>query len=254
MKTCPFCKNEIDSNAAQCPICKMTLIEKTQVARPAPKQTYTPPKPKSSSEQTYTYRTVPKKNFTSANQSKALKAGSSLATLAILGLIIFLTHHSNPLPPPAPISTNTQPVTTLPVPHAPYYSLPNGTVLFSDTSDGLGTLSISNGSGSDAVVKLITNGGSKVYEVYIQVGDNYTIRHISDGVYRLAFEFGSNWDTTQKTFLVDRSAESFDDTFNFETSDLTSSIQYTTFNVTLNPVADGNATTSTLDPSEFDKY
>ena len=58
MKKCPFCKKEIDSNAIKCPICKMVLIEKIPSIKTYSSHTYTPPPPKSSKENTYTYTTV----------------------------------------------------------------------------------------------------------------------------------------------------------------------------------------------------
>ena len=61
---------------------------------------------------------------------------------------------------------------------------------------------------------------------------------------------GSNWDTVNNKFLTNPSGEAFDDNFNFETS----ADQYTRYTLTLNPVVGGTATTSSIDPSEFDKY
>ncbi|MES2953026.1 MAG: hypothetical protein V4674_00500 [Patescibacteria group bacterium] len=176
----------------------------------------------------------------------------SLVLTAVLNAGSFSHSSPNPLPPPVttPAVTADAPVGGLLKGKA--RTLANGTVLFSSPSSfgGAGTLTISNGSGSNAVVKLITSGGRKVYSVYIRSGSNFTIEDINDGVYRLLFMFGSDWDADQQKFLVDARAEAFDDTFDFQTTDT----KYRTFEVTLNPVAGGDATTSTLDPSEFEKY
>ncbi len=282
MKKCPFCKNEIKITAEQCPICKRTLIEKVSYSKTSSERTYTPPPPKSSAEKARTYYESPKSSYSSNNKFKMPKINGwviSIVGSILLSMVLSGVHgSSNPLPTPVPETTNTdlqpidinkvpqkitadfKPMKLIPLPHAPYYSLPNGTVLFSDESylNGSGILTISNGSGSDALVKLITNSGNKVYHVYVRSNNSYSIQNISDGTYRLAFEFGSNWDTEQEKFLVDPNAESFDDTFIFTTTVSENGNytdrEYTRFKITLNPVINGKATTSPLDPSEFDKY
>ena len=288
MKKCPFCKNEIESNVTDCPICKMILVEKVDTARPKTNQTYTPPPPKQPKEQTHTYNT----NYTTPSPSKKrfqfpkINIGKSLLYFIIGSVVLtaILNYHSssNPLPNPSssPDSNGTQNSSTgssllpiqpdptiaqIPVPEiknippiqttpdVPYYSLPNGTVLYASPSlNGLGILTITNGTSLDATVKLITSGvgGQKVYWVYIRANNSYSIKNINDGIYRVLFSSGSNWDVGQRKFLVNPSAEFFDDNFDFETSD-TQSTRYT---LTLNPVVGGTATTSTIDPSEFDKY
>jgi len=278
MKNCPFCRKEIEANAEQCKFCKMVLVEKIPSRPTSSNNSYTPPKEEATKQKTYTY-TPPKKSTTSKirfgipNTSKGWIisiAGSILLTLA-------LNHNfsaSNPLPDPVPDTTISNPLpapvlTTeatpnpfadilqkktlapIAVPKIKYYSLPNGTVLFSDSSlNGPGILKISNGSDSDAVVKLITDGGKKIYSVYVRKNDNYSITHINDGIYRLLFSFGSNWDSDQNKFLVNPSAQAFDDTFDFQQTDS----QYNEYEITLNPVAGGTATTNPIDPSVFDKY
>ena len=138
MKKCPFCKSEIEASSAQCPICKRTLIEQVPSA---PKRTYTPPPPpKESAEKAHTYYTPPKKAPPIRTPFKMPKGSGWI--ISVLGTIILSVafsggghSSSNPLPPPVPAPTvDLQPIEKIPVPHAPYKSLPNGTVLYSSPS------------------------------------------------------------------------------------------------------------------------
>lgn len=294
MKNCPFCKKEIEANAEQCKFCKMVLIEKIPTKKTFSGNSYTPPKEEATKQKTYTY-TPPKKSSTSKIRFGIPNSSQgwiiSIALSILLSLVLnhnysapnplpspavdtTASENSNPLPPPV-LTTNTvatpNPFTAIlqdkaptpnPISKAEYYSLPNGTVLFSDPSlNGPGILKILNGSGSDAIVKLIPSSGSNVksvFTVYVRAGNNYSIKKINDGTYRLAFKFGSNWDSNQNKFLVNPSAEAFNDTFDFSTyttddGDYTDT-HYSTYEITLNPVAGGTATTNPIDPSVFDKY
>lgn len=158
---------------------------------------------------------------------------------------------SSSLPPPV-VLTNPMPnqSATLPIP-TNAVSLPTGTVLKRLPShlQGEGTLEIDNGTNQDAVAKLIT-GGTSVYTVYIKANSNYTIKNISDGIYWLAFTQGTDWDSSTKKFTRNNSFSSFQDTFDFETS----STQYTTYSITLNPVVGGTARTDTVNGDQFSAY
>ena len=222
-------KISIEKSEEQCPVCKMVLVEKgLSHHKHSSEQTHTSSSKAKSEEKSYKYYTPPPKYSSPKKEFQMPKnSGWIISIVGSIALsVLFSGYHSSSNPLPAPVSysdplpataQDLKPMPTIPVPHAPYYSLPNGTVIFSSPSslNGNGILTISNGSGSDAVVKLITNGGKKIYTVYIRAND---------------------------------------DTFNFETIDEGDSIQYSRFTITLNPVIDGKATTSTLDPSAFDKY
>ena len=158
---------------------------------------------------------------------------------------------STPLPPPD-TTAQTQADTTVTQPDlTPGNSLPTGTVIkrVSKYLQGDGELKISNGTSYDAEAKLIRDGTS-VLTVYIKAGDDYTMENISDGTYWLAFAQGTDWNNTTLKFNRNAQASSFDDTFDFVTTDT----QYTSFEVTLNPVAGGTAQSSDVDPTQFDQY
>jgi hypothetical protein len=260
MKKCPFCKKEIESSATECPICKMVLVEKIPSVKAYSNYSNTTPPPKEPKQKAHTsYYTPPPKSSTPGKQFQMPKgSGWVISIIGSIALTAILNYHGAPNPLPAPIATTFEDNNILPstpvsvAPKTPYRYLPNGTVLFKSPSSfgGPGILSISNGSGSDAVIKLITSGGKKVYSVYIRANNSYSIKNIDDGVYRLLFVFGSDWDSGQKKFLVNPSAEAFDDTFDFETVDN----QYVEYSITLNPVTGGKATTNPVDLNIFDKY
>ncbi|HTX87151.1 MAG TPA: hypothetical protein VMC41_03775 [Candidatus Nanoarchaeia archaeon] len=177
--------------------------------------------------------------------------------ILIGGIIVFAmfsgSDNSQPLPPPSSSSQSATADATAAqsVPSTPAVSLDNGTILKQRSYyvQGDGTLEIDNGTGSDAVAKLIADGTS-VFTVYIKAGSNYTIKNITDGTYWLAFALGSDWDSTTNTFNQSAGYSSFADTFDFTTSNT----QYTTFTVTLNPVEGGTAQTNNVDPQQFSAY
>ena len=262
MKKCPFCKKEITLNATECPICKMVLVEKIPSNKTYSSHTDTPPKESKQKAHTSYYTQPPKYSTPKKQFQMPQGSGWIISIVGSIALTAILNYHGAPNPLPAPVPTITAEDTNIlpsPVsvaPKTPYRYLASGTVLFKSLSsfDGSGILTISNGSGSDAVIKLITNGGKKVYSVYIRANNSYSIKNIDDGIYRLLFSFGSDWDSGQKKFIVNPSAQAFDDTFNFQTTRDQSGIEYDDISITLNPVAGGNAIANPIDPSTFDKY
>lgn len=261
MKKCPFCKKEITLNATECPICKMVLVEKIPSNKTYSSNTYTPPKEPKQKAHTSYYTPPPKSSAPEKQFQMPKGSGWIISIVGSIVLTAILNYHGAPNPLPAPIAITAEDTSTppppLPVtPKTPYRYLASGTVLFKSPSsfDGSGILTISNGSGSDAVIKLITNGGEKVYSVYIRANNSYSIKNIDDGIYRLLFSFGSDWDSGQKKFIVNPSAQAFDDTFNFQTTRDQSGIEYDNISITLNPVVGGNAIANPIDPSVFDKY
>ena len=78
-------------------------------------------------------------------------------------------------------------------------------------------------------------------------GTSYTVKEIKDGVYVLFFSYGTDWDDGLKKFVGKTTYERFEETLDF----VTTSIQYTTYSVTLNPVIGGTADTEYLNEDEF---
>lgn len=142
-----------------------------------------------------------------------------------------------------------------------YISLDNGTILSRNSFvlDGYGILKISNGTNHDAIAKLINSNSNKsIIVVYIKAKSVYTIKDIADGNYKLAFNLGNNWDEVNKKFISNNSYDIFEDSFYYKTTVYQDSqyehTRYTTFEVTLNPVIDGEAKTNEIDPNTFNNF
>lgn len=118
-------------------------------------------------------------------------------------------------------------------------------------NNGMGKLSVSNGTTSDAVVflayTLLDEIGGASHVIYLRPGQSYSISGIMDGFYTVFFTTGSEWDGEK--FTVNPSFQRFDQAISFSTYDNT----YSSWKLTLNPVVGGNTTTSPVDPEQFPK-
>ena len=250
-KICPFCKKEIGFDYEECPNCKHLLIEKIPSSDQPVHET-----------QKFNHhvrlgfpRKIRKFFVERINYSKLLKY-----SVILLGIIFVVWIFSGdeplynsggtkaPLPPPVKqISDDSVEFT----PPTPAVSLPNGTILKKNSVylRGDGELQIKNGTGLDAVAKLI-HGGTSVLTVYIKANSTYTMLDISDGIYWLAFAQGLDWDSVTQKFRRNTQYSVFEDTFDFTTT----YSQYTIFEVTLNPVIGGTAETNDIPGSQFDQY
>ena len=136
----------------------------------------------------------------------------------------------------------------------------SGAIINSGSSrSGLGSLSISNGTDNDAIVKLIDVSTDTSYrEVYIHAYSTATISSIAVGDYRLLFSLGKGYAPSLNRFTQSPSYSKFDSLINFsETKEVignTIRTNYDSYRLTLNRVVGGNAKTSMVDPSEFEKY
>lgn len=137
----------------------------------------------------------------------------------------------------------------------------NGQFLFKNYNylNGLGSLQISNGTGNDAVAKLVNVAtGKSIATVYVNANSNYVLKNISDGSYKLVFSLGRDWDTINRRFIRNLSYSAFDESFDFRTYDTSEDnyidTHYSTYRVTLNPVISGTAKTSDINLNEFNKF
>jgi len=138
---------------------------------------------------------------------------------------------------------------------APAISLANGTTLKKSRGYfvGDGKLEIKNGTSLDAVAKLI-HGGTSVLTVFIKANSTYTMIGIPDGIYWLAFAQGTDWNSATQKFNRSAQYSSFDETFDFTTTEDAEYYHYSSYEVTLNPVVGGTAQTSSVNPGQFDAY
>ncbi len=118
---------------------------------------------------------------------------------------------------------------------------------------GLGTLNISNGTSSDAIAKLVNLSTGKSYrEIYVRANSSTTLTRVAPGTYELLFSMGRDYAPSIRKFLSNAEYSKFDETFHFQETRDAYGINYKTYEVTLNTVAYGTATTSKIDESSFD--
>lgn len=123
-----------------------------------------------------------------------------------------------------------------------------GTVVAGRTHGGEGWLTITNGGDKDATVGLVPdNGNTPVVSVYVDHGATYTLKGITDGTYQVFMTSGSDWDANARLFARDCDFQRFDDTLNYTTN----SSSATTYEITVTPVINGNASASSVDPNSF---
>jgi hypothetical protein len=120
------------------------------------------------------------------------------------------------------------------------------------TSDGHGELTIRNGNSLDAAV-IIENSAPDGNDrlVYVRAGLETTIMSIPPGQHRLKFQIGSDWDKQAEHFGCVSATAIFDRTASYEERETAKGIEYSTVQVTLHKVVDGNAYTTPIDPAAF---
>jgi DnaJ-like protein len=133
---------------------------------------------------------------------------------------------------------------------------PNGFIYKNLLRAGYGTLRIQNGTAYHAVVKLVnTQMGRSVFTVFIGAGEEFTIRNIPDGSYKLAFASGRRWNWLADGFNERKGSSVFHDDILFDTSYEREvggiRTYYHEFEVTLQPVVNGNARAEALAPDVF---
>ena len=164
---------------------------------------------------------------------------------------------STPAKPAAQVEPTGKPLPST-KDHEPV-SLPNGTVLFHIKSHKRPCkLTVDNGTRQDAVVKMVSVDTHRTYrKVYISHNNQVVVPGVKLGAYELKFELGRDWDG--KHFRDDKSFSKFDDAFAFtetrsqEEFGRGSIIYDRTWRVTLNPVPEGKAHTSSISEHEFDE-
>ncbi|WP_052672516.1 hypothetical protein [Aliterella atlantica] len=120
---------------------------------------------------------------------------------------------------------------------------------------GGGSLKVSNGTSSDAYVKLVEPRSSTlVGSLYVKANSASTLDQIPDGTYQVLFVLGEGWNPNAQSFKKNKRFAKFDKLLNFTTTQLSNEIRYRAFRITLNPVVSGNTTTSRVNEREFDRY
>jgi hypothetical protein len=123
----------------------------------------------------------------------------------------------------------------------------NGAFIKKATRHGSGKLKIKNG-GGDTTVSLVPVKGTKkpVFTVYVRARSTYTVSRVSSGDYSVYYATGAGWNPVRKGFTSNCGFNRFDDAFRFSEYPIS-----TTWEITMTPVAGGNASTSDVDPDAF---
>lgn len=120
-----------------------------------------------------------------------------------------------------------------------------------DYVTGHGRLTISNGTATDAVAVLVRAYDRTPYRaIYIRAGERGVFTRVARGRYYLQFQFGIDW-LRERRFCEVRGVSQFVDPLDFKEFYDYDGVTYTTFEVTLHPVADGNARTERIPATQF---
>lgn len=197
------------------------------------------------------------------SQTQIASKGGKVVGFSILvsiGLLIFLGRSvladSQSLPMSSILLTSQlKTVPNLPIKIALNRSLPENTVLVSPATEGGGSLQVSNGTNHDAYIKLVEpRSGTLVAAFYVKLNSSFTLEQIPDGTYEVLFVLGEDWDSKAQSFTKSKSFTKFDKSLNFTTMQLSNEIHYRAFRITLNPVSEGNTTTSRVSEKDFERY
>ena len=125
--------------------------------------------------------------------------------------------------------------------------LSNGTYIKKPSNRGLGHLEVTNGAG-DTTISLVPSGSKKAaLTIYVRSKGKFTATGIKDGTYTVFSAVGEDWNNSKKGFTRSCGFTKFDQSFKFSTTSRSSTI----WQITLRPIAGGNASTSDVDPDSF---
>jgi hypothetical protein len=150
-----------------------------------------------------------------------------------------------------PLATSLEGVATLPTLRLPV-TLPTGTQITPPIGSGYSQLTVKNGNPVDAVFKLVdVNSGQTLRFMYVQANDNLTVDDLSTCTCNLRFATGIDWDIDQQRFRRNLALSVFSNPTEFVVEHEGNTEYWTTLEVTLHPVVDGNAQTEALSEDEF---
>lgn len=120
-------------------------------------------------------------------------------------------------------------------------SLANGRVI-ARSGAGTGALRITNGGSSDAVLKLATSRRT-ILGIYVRAGRTAAVGGIPTGSFRVLFASGRDWDPVRRGFTRECQFMRFEDDLNYRPEQ--------TWTLALTPIPGGNASTRSIDESDF---
>jgi hypothetical protein len=199
-------------------------------------------------------RTTPQDIFMPRTNQIFISASAVVAIAAIAGY----SHSGNAQlsgSTSLPLTTQAETSPNLPFLVAKNRSLPSGTVLVPPSTKGGGAFKVINGTNQDAFIKLVNpNSPTLVAAFYVASGSNFTLQQVPDGTYQVLFVLGTNWNSKTQSFTKNKRFARFDKSLNFTTIQADNRIRYKAYQITLNPVVGGNATTNRVNEQEFRRY
>jgi hypothetical protein len=102
------------------------------------------------------------------------------------------------------------------------------------------------------------NINQSIYTVYIRSKSEYAINKIDNGIYKVLFCLGNDWDAKNRAFRKNSSFSEFERNFQYTTNEKIEGeyikTLYTTFEISLHSVLGGTARTDSITEFEFDIY
>jgi len=114
-----------------------------------------------------------------------------------------------------------------------------------DCSVKQGSVTVTNGLNTDALVNLVDKNNNVIQSVMINANSKGKINNICNGRFYLFYELGEQWDPAVNDFRIIIKRSKFVDPLDFDGSNY--------YEATLQPVVGGNAQTSTVDESNWPK-
>jgi hypothetical protein len=191
-----------------------------------------------------------------ALQVRKIVGLSILVSIALIASSVRSALASNQLPvtPSTFVTSESKTISNLPSIISINQSLPSNPALISQAING-GGLTVSNGTGRDAYVKLIEPiSRTLMAAFFVKSNSSFMQEQIPDGTYKVLFVLGNGWNAQTQTFTKNKSFSKFDKPLNFITVQMVGEIQYRVFKITLHPVPSGKARTSGVSQKEFDSY
>ncbi len=117
---------------------------------------------------------------------------------------------------------------------------------------GLGSLRIINHTDADAVVKLIdASTRTPLRFVYVRGAEEAVLQAIDEGIYKVVYSQGEEWDPDAERFQRHSSFFEFEDLLDFSERPTIGGVGYSTYELTLHRVVNGNARTRSIPPDDF---
>lgn len=136
--------------------------------------------------------------------------------------------------------------------------LQNAQVIKPFPSIGFGEFKVINGTSKDAAVKLVDGNRRIAVFFYVRANSTATMYAVSDGVYKVFFQTGYDWDSVLQRFTKNKSQFAFDKDISFRTyteerqSDVV--MHYQSNSITLHKIPSGNVTMHGISEEEFINY